>query len=166
MPRCNSSGPMVVAAPTSPCFETAKTATSLFPSVLVRNLRIASEQAFCGDFPRRINSTTAEFSASSYEHCNNLRLRAQSRNPDIQNPALDNLLRHAYIPTPNFINGSWPVIGPIPLNENVSVQFLSWVKGPLLHDQLALTKNKPKKLISELQHKQLWVVSQMTGVWA
>jgi len=110
---------------------------------------------------------TSAFSAAAYEHNHELLLKAQSINPDTRtrNPGLDNLLRHAYIPTPNLIHGM-PVIGPIPLSKEESVHFLSWVKGPLLHDQLSsVRKNGLAKLTTGLHHNQLWVVSQMTGIW-
>lgn len=114
----------------------------------------------------KLPHAAAKFSAASYEHCNNLLLTSQSRKPDLEHPDLDDLIRHAYIPTPNLINGM-PVIGPIPISKNISAHFLSWVKGPVLHHQLASTKNEKEVLglISELQRQQLWAVSQMTGIW-
>lgn len=85
-------------------------------------------------------------------------------------PSLENLLRLNYVPIPDAIS-QMPVIGPIGLGQEydnkVSALFLSWVRGPTLHDILPQLKDLEQKYANQgrdFRDMSLWTAFQMIGV--
>jgi hypothetical protein len=85
-----------------------------------------------------------------------------------KNPNLEMFLRQAYVPTPDPIGGM-PIIGPIPISDDVSVLFLSWVKGPTIHSQLEqfaeLKSEQGAVMAGKFKDATLWTAARMVGVW-
>lgn len=114
---------------------------------------------------------TARFSAETFQYLYKQRqiVEKQIFKQEVsKHPALEALVRHAFIPIPNPIDESTPVVGPIKLNDDAAALYLTWVRGPTLHDQLSglgeLAKSEGE-VGEQFRDARLWTVSQMTGIW-
>ena len=128
----------------------------------------------------RLSMNEAKFSARSYNHyASHAKKERRHNSVDYKNyPALDRLLKIAYIPLPEPIHKEMTVnevikeyesqvIGPIPLGDDTAIQLLNLVKGPSVHDQLSRDKKVPEcKVGKEKLHRlELLAISQITGVF-
>jgi len=114
---------------------------------------------------------TAQFAADTIQHLHERRILVTDQKLPSEaekNPSLATLIRKSYIPLPNPIDENMPCVGPIKLDERVYSLFSTWVKGPLLNDQLPDLNRFARKdpdLGARFKDRRLWIAAQMTAVW-